>query len=66
MAIEADLNEIQVHDYARQLLDAHGGRALAEAARKAQACEAEGKGEQAQAWRRIEAAIKLMRGPHQG
>jgi len=60
------MNEIQVHDYARQLLDAHGTRAVAEAAHKAQACEQDGQHEQARAWRRIEAALKLMRGPNQG
>jgi hypothetical protein len=56
----------EIHDYARQLLDAHGGQAVVEAAQKAVNFERLGKTEQAQTWRDIEAAIKLMRGPHQG
>ena len=59
------MREIDIHDYARQLLDAHGDKAVAEAAHRASACEAEGKNEQAETWRRVEAALKLMRGPHE-
>ena len=55
---------IQVMDYARQLLEAHGNRAIAEAAQKAFALEQQGELEQAKTWRRIEAALKLMSGPH--
>ncbi len=29
------MREIEIHDYARQLLEAHGARAIAEAAQKA-------------------------------
>ncbi len=39
--------------------------AIAEAAQKAIACEKEGKVELAKAWRHVEDALKLMRGPHQ-
>jgi hypothetical protein len=59
------MQAVEVHDYARQLLDARGGKAIVEAAQKALNFEAEGKTEQAQTWRDIEAALKLMRGPHQ-
>ena len=59
------MREIEIHDYARQLLEAHGGKAIAEAARKASSFEEAGEGEQAQTWRRIEAALKSMRGPHE-
>jgi hypothetical protein len=52
-----------IHDYARQLLEAHGAQAVAEAAQKAIAFEQEGKDEEARTWRQIEDAIKLMRGP---
>ncbi|MBV8399766.1 MAG: hypothetical protein JOZ17_13655, partial [Acetobacteraceae bacterium] len=45
--------------------EAHGPKAVAEAARKASDLEQEGKNEQAHTWRRIEAALKLMRGPHE-
>jgi hypothetical protein len=60
-----EMNEIQIHDYARQLLEAHGSNAVAEAAQKASTCERQGEKEQAETWRHIEAALKLMRGPHE-
>ena len=58
------MQEMEIHDYARQLLDAHGDKAVAEAAQKASALEKQGNDEQAENWRHIEAALKLMRGPH--
>jgi hypothetical protein len=58
------MREIDIQDYARQLLEAHGDRAVAEAAQKACAFEKEGRVEEAETWRHIEAALKLMRGPH--
>jgi hypothetical protein len=58
------MQEIEIHDYARQLLEAHGEMAVAEAARKACACEENGQAEEAETWRHVEAALKLMRGPH--
>jgi len=58
------MNEINIHDYARQLLDAHGAQAVVEAARKARDCEQQGENEQAETWRRVQAALKEMRGPH--
>ncbi|HUB64616.1 MAG TPA: hypothetical protein VL996_09260 [Methylocella sp.] len=59
------MQEIDVHDFARQLLEAHGGKAVAEAAQKASALEKEGKTDEAKTWRHVEAALKAMRGPHQ-
>jgi hypothetical protein len=59
------MQEAEIQDYARQLLDAHGDKALAEAAQKARSFEEKGNAEEARTWRRIEAAIKLMRGPHE-
>ncbi|HYZ61113.1 MAG TPA: hypothetical protein VE650_01565 [Acetobacteraceae bacterium] len=59
------MKEQDVHDYARQLLEAYGAQATVEAAQKARALEQEGKTEQAETWRRVEAALKLMRGPHE-
>jgi hypothetical protein len=56
--------ETEIHDYARQLLEAHGDKAVAEAAQKAAAFEKRGDTEQAETWRHIEAALMLMRGPH--
>jgi hypothetical protein len=55
----------EVQDYARRLLEAHGTKAIAEAAQKACACEQQGDKEQAQNWRRIESALLLMRGPNE-
>jgi hypothetical protein len=59
------MEEINIYDYARQLLEAHGDKAVAEAAQKACACEKRGDNEQAETWRHVEAALKLMRGPHE-
>jgi hypothetical protein len=59
------IQEIDIQDYARQLLEAHGAHAVVEAAQKACAFEIEGKKEDAEIWRHIEAAMKLMRGPHE-
>ncbi len=58
------MQTVDVQDYARQLLDAHGLKAIAEAAQKASTFEAQGDDQQAQMWRRIEAALIEMRGPH--
>jgi len=58
------MREIEIQDYARQLLDAHGAKAVAEAAQKACAFEEKGAREEAETWRHVEAALKLMRGPH--
>jgi hypothetical protein len=58
------MGEIEIQDYARQLLEAHGAMAVVEAAQKARACEEKGEQEQAETWRHVEAALKLMRGPH--
>jgi hypothetical protein len=58
------MGEIEIQDYARQLLEVHGASAVAEAAQKACDYEEKGETEQAETWRHIEAALKLMRGPH--
>ena len=59
------MREAEIHDYARQLLEAHGAQAVVEAAQKALYFEQRGENERAQTWRHIEAALKLMRGAHQ-
>jgi Ala-tRNA(Pro) deacylase len=58
------MRETDIHDYARQLLEAHGDKAIAEVAQRACACQEQHQDEDAETWRRIEAAMKLMRGPH--
>lgn len=59
------MQEIDIQDYARQLLDAHGEKAVVEAAQKARTLEEQGQSDEAETWRHIEAALKLMRGPHE-
>ena len=57
------MDETAINEYARQLLDAHGDRAVAEAAQRAVAYEQRKDSEEARTWRHIEAALKAMRGP---
>ena len=52
-----------INEYARQLMDAHGQRAIAEAAQRAAEHERKKDQEEAMTWRRVEAALKSMRGP---
>lgn len=59
------MREIEIHACARELLEARGAQAVVEAAQKAVKFETEGDQDQAKTWRRIEAALKIMRGPHQ-
>jgi len=59
------MQEIEIQDYARQLFEAHGDKAVVEAAKKARSFEDQGNTEEAKTWRHIEAALKLMRGPKQ-
>ncbi|MEE8253374.1 MAG: hypothetical protein V3R17_05510, partial [Hyphomicrobium sp.] len=55
---------IEIQEYARKLKDAHGDKAILEAAQKARELDETGDREQAETWRRIEAALMQMRGPH--
>jgi hypothetical protein len=48
---------------ARQLKDAHGDRAIAEAAQRAAEYERNKDHEEAKTWRHVKAALKAMRGP---
>ena len=66
MQPDSRMDELDVHEYARALFTAHGDKARAEAAHKARAFAEQGQSRQAETWRRIEAAINLMDGPHQG
>ena len=58
------MDSTAIHDYARRLVGAHGDKAELEAAQRAANCERLGEKQQAEDWRRIQAAIKEMRGPH--
>jgi len=57
--------ETQVYLIARQMFERHGLEAIAQAAHNAQASEKKGDLEDAKEWRHIEAAMKMMQGPHQ-
>lgn len=59
------MNAAEIQDYSRQLLAAWGEKAIPEAARKAVTLERSGHLQAAQDWRRIEAALMLMRGPRE-
>ena len=52
-----------INDYARGLMDAHGDRAIAEAAQRAATCERLDDKDEAKTWRQVEAALKTMQGP---
>jgi hypothetical protein len=53
------MREIEIHDYARQLLEAHGAKAIAEAAQNAIDLEAKGEFQLAKDWRHIAPELKL-------
>jgi hypothetical protein len=59
------MSQTQIHTVARQMFEKHGGAAIAQAAQQAIACEQRGETEEAQEWRHLEDAMKMMRGPHQ-
>jgi hypothetical protein len=59
------MQAIETQEYARQLLETHGDKALVEAANKACSLEEKGNSNGAKTWRQIEMALKLMRGPRQ-
>jgi hypothetical protein len=58
------MGEIEIHDYARQMLDAYGDKAVVTAAQRACRYEEKGQTEDAETWRHIESVLKDMRGPH--
>ncbi len=57
------MEETVIIEYARQLREAHGDRAIVEAVQRAIACEKRHDKEAAQTWRHVEAALKEMSGP---
>jgi hypothetical protein len=59
------MDATQIQEFARRLREAHGDRATVEAAQKAVVYERAGDHAEAETWRRIEAALLLMRGPRQ-
>ena len=57
------MEETLISEYARQLKEAHGDRAIAEAAQRAVHSERLEDKDEAKTWRRVEQALKTMRGP---
>ena len=55
----------EIQEHARKLQDAHGAKAIAEAAQKAASLEKQGDAEGARVWRRVESALRQMRGAHE-
>jgi len=58
------MDTMEIQRYARQLYEAQGAKAIAEAAQKALKFEHNKDWKQAETWRRIEAALIVLRGPH--
>ncbi len=57
------MKAVDAEEHARRLREAHGDKAVAEAARKAAELEQAGRNEEARDWRQIEKALLEMRGP---
>jgi len=57
------MERLEVQDYARRLMEAHGTKALVEAAEKVRQFEQQGNLQQAQDWREIQQALMHLRGP---
>jgi hypothetical protein len=57
------MDATHIHSAARQLFESAGPKAVAVAAQKANDLDRSGNHEQAQIWRRIEAALVIMAGP---
>lgn len=59
------MQEIEIREYAQQLLEKYGDKAAVIAAGKARAFAEKGYGKESTTWQHIEATLKLMRGPNQ-
>ncbi len=59
------MNTSDISALAHHLFEEQGAKAIAEAAQKAASFGQSGDAEQANLWRRVEAALREMRGPHQ-
>ena len=58
------MEAMKIHEYARRLIETHGDKAILQAAQKRNGFERVGDSTQAEIWRRVEAALREMRGPH--
>lgn len=59
------MGTVELQDLARRLLEAHGAKARAEAAQKAQQLEAAGNADEAADWRKVEQILEQMQGPRE-
>ena len=59
------MTRTDVSAIARNLFEAQGAKAIAEAAQKADHFAKTGDREQAETWKRVESALRDLRGPHQ-
>jgi hypothetical protein len=59
------MQEMEIQGYAQQLWQAFGDKAEVEAAKKTRMLEEQGQHDEARTWKRIEAALRIMRGPNQ-
>jgi len=59
------MNAADISALARHLFETQGPKAIAEAAQKAASFEQAGDQEQSSNWRRVEAVLWEMRGPHE-
>jgi hypothetical protein len=59
------MNATNISELARHLYETEGAQAIAQAAQKAVTCENSGDVEQARTWRRVEAVLLEMQGPHE-
>ena len=62
---KADMHATEIQEYARKMFEARGTHAIVEAAQKAIEFEKNNDIAQADDWRKIEAALKLMQGAHE-
>ncbi len=59
------MQQLDTHEYARQLLDLHGDKAIVVAAKKVRSFEEKGDRKEAETWRHIESALKVLSQAHQ-
>jgi hypothetical protein len=58
------MDAVHIDEYAQRLYAAHGDQAEYEAAQRARRCEDKGAAREADQWRRVRSAIRILRGPH--
>lgn len=59
------MQTVEIQTQARMMFESQGPRAIVEASRKAKSCEQAGDRAGASDWRRIEEALRLIRGPRE-